>query len=289
MIPESFDYYRASSVDEALQLLTRHGDDAKLLAGGHSLIPMMKLRLAAPAVLIDIGGLRDLARVREDGGEIRIGALSTHHSLETSGTLKSKAPAIAEAASEIGDVQVRNRGTIGGSLVHADPGADLPAVIIAHNATLVLRGQQGERTVPANEFFVELLTTAIEPNEILTEVRVPSLPAGTGSAYLKFPNPASGYSVVGVAAIVTLGRDGTCQDARIGIGGAGATPVRAAAAENALKGKQPTPGTIREAADAAADGIETLDDIHASAAYRTHLIKVYTRRALEEAVRRARA
>ena len=288
MIPASFDYYRPQTIDEAIQLLGQHGEDAKILAGGHSLIPMMKLRLAEPAVLIDIGRVSGLSHIRESNGQIAIGALSTYHSLESSDTLRSRAPVISEAAALVGDVQVRNRGTIGGSLTHADPGADLPAVILALDATMKLRGANGERSVPASEFFVEMMTTAVRPDELLTEVQAPSLPPRSGSVYLKHPNPASGYSVVGVAAIVTLGADGVCQNVRIGISGAGPMPVRASAAEAVLRSQQPTDENIARAAGRAAEGIETLDDIHASSEYRAHLVEVYTRRALAEAVRRAR-
>lgn len=288
MIPASFDYYRPSSIDEAIQLLGQHGEDAKVLAGGHSLIPLMKLRLSEPSVLIDIGRLSGLVGIQESDGQIVIGALSTHHSLESSGTLRAKAPVVSDAAALIGDVQVRNRGTIGGSLVHADPGADLPAVILAVDATMKLQGANGKRSVPANEFFVEMLTSAVQPDELLTEIQIPALPSHTGSVYLKHPNPASGYSVVGVAAIVTLGAGSICEDVRIGISGAGPVAVRASAAENALRGQQPSAENIARAASLAPQGIETLEDIHASSEYRTHLVEVYTRRALEEAIRRAR-
>ncbi|MGI8554539.1 MAG: FAD binding domain-containing protein [Dehalococcoidia bacterium] len=289
MIPANFDYKRASSVDEAIQLLQQHGDEAKILAGGHSLIPIMKLRLAEPGILIDIGKIKELTGVRESNGSVAIGAVSTYHSLEESEILKSKLPIIPEAVDQIGDVQVRNRGTVGGSMVHADPGADMPSVMLALDASMVLKGPKGERSVPAREFFVEMLTTAVQADELLTEIRVPVLPRGTGSTYVKRPNPASGYSIVGVAAIVTLGSNGTCADVRIAISGAGPMPVRASAAEAALKGQQPTAEVIQRAANLASQGIETLDDIHASSDYRTHLVGVYTRRALEEAVRRARA
>jgi aerobic carbon-monoxide dehydrogenase medium subunit len=289
MIPARFECYRPASLDEAIQLLRQHGEEAKLLAGGHSLIPMMKLRLAEPGVLVDVGRLPGLAGVRERDGRIAIGALSTHHSLESSELLRRRAQLVAEAAGQIGDVQVRNRGTIGGSLVHADPGADLPSVMLALDAELVLRGPNGERVLPARDFFVDMLTTATRPDEILTEVRIPALPQGSGSAYLKYPNPASGYSIVGVAAVVSLGQDGACQDVRVGIGGAGPLPVRASAAEAALRGQRPSPEAIEAAAARAADAVDALDDIHASATYRLHLVRVYTRRALEEAIRRARA
>jgi aerobic carbon-monoxide dehydrogenase medium subunit len=288
MIPASFDYYRASSVAEAVQLLQDH-EDAKLLAGGHSLIPLMKLRLAEPASLIDIGGLRELSGIREDGGEIVIGAMTRHHALETSDLLQRRAQVVAEAAAQVGDVQVRNRGTIGGSLVHADPGADLPAVMLALDATMVVHGPGGDRRLPASQFFVEMLTTDVQPNEILTEIRFTALPAGSGSAYLKFPNPASGYSVVGSAAILTVGGNGQAEDVRIGISGAGPMPMRASASEAALRGQQVNAESIQRAANEAAHGIEALEDIHASAEYRLHLTRVMTRRALESAAARARA
>jgi len=288
MIPAGFDYYRATSVADAVQLLSAHAD-AKVLAGGHSLIPLMKLRLAEPPSLVDIGGLRELAGIREADGAIVLGALTTHHTLETSALLKSKLQAISEAASQIGDVQVRNRGTVGGSVVHADPGADLPAVILALDASMVLRGPSGERTVPAREFFVEMLTTAAQPNEILTEIRVPALPARSGGAYVKFPNPASNYSIVGAAAIVTLDGSGACQDVRVGLSGAAPMPVRASGVEAALRGQQPTPEALLRAAAEAASGVDALEDIHASSEYRLHLCRIMTRRALESAVARARA
>jgi aerobic carbon-monoxide dehydrogenase medium subunit len=287
MIPASFDYYRASSVAEAVQLLEDH-DDAKLLAGGHSLIPLMKLRLAEPPALVDIGGLRELSGIREDGDEIVIGALTRHHALETSDLLQRRAQVVSEAAAQIGDMQVRNRGTIGGSLVHADPGADLPAVMLALDATMVVHGPTGDRSVSAADFFVEMMTTDVQPNEILTEIRFRALPARSGSAYVKFPNPASGYSVAGSAAILTLGANGAAEDVRVGISGVGPMAVRAAATETALRGQQVSTESIQRAANEAANGIEALEDIHASAEYRLHLARVMTKRALESAASRAR-
>jgi carbon-monoxide dehydrogenase medium subunit len=287
MIPASFDYYRASSLDDAVRLLGEH-DDAKVLAGGHSLIPLMKLRLASPAALVDIGGLRELSGIREDGDQIVIGALTRHYALETSDLLRAKALVAAEAAAQIGDVQVRNRGTVGGSLVHADPGADLPAVMLALDATMLVHGPGGDRNVAASDFFVEMLTTDVQPNEILTEIRFQSVGARSGSAYVKFPNPASGYSVVGAAAVVGLGSDGAITDVRVGISGTAAMAARASGTESALRGKQPTDDTIRAAAQEASNGLEALEDIHASAEYRLHLTRVMTRRALESAISRAR-
>jgi aerobic carbon-monoxide dehydrogenase medium subunit len=287
MIPASFDYYRASTVDDAVRLLGEH-EDAKVLAGGHSLIPLMKLRLASPPALVDIGGLGELSGIREAGDEIVIGALTRHYALETSELLRSRAQLVPEAAAQIGDVQVRNRGTVGGSLVHADPGADLPAVMLALDANMTVHGAGGDRTVAAGDFFVEMLTTDVQPNEILTDIRFRSLGARTGSAYVKFPNPASGYSVVGAAAVVGLGADGSISDVRVGISGAAAMPLRASDTESALRGAQPTDEAVRGAAQAASNGIEALEDIHASAEYRLHLTRVMTRRALESALSRAR-
>jgi carbon-monoxide dehydrogenase medium subunit len=290
MIPASFEYLSPSSVDEAIAMLQQHGDDAKVLAGGHSLIPLLKLRLTEPKVLIDIGGIPGLSYVRPSGDGVAVGALTTHHMLETSDVLKAQLPFVSEAAAQIGDVQVRNRGTIGGSLVHVDPGADLPAVVLALGGTLVLKGPRGEREVAADEFFVGMLTSAAEPDEVLTEIRLPKLSGRAGYAYQKAANKASGYAVVGIAAAVSLGSDGTVQDARIGITGACGQPLRATAAESALRGQRPTAEAIRAAAEQAAAACEDpLQDIHASGEYRRELVKVHTRRALERAAKAAGA
>jgi aerobic carbon-monoxide dehydrogenase medium subunit len=287
MIATEFEYLAPSSLDEAVSLLTKHGDEAKLLAGGHSLIPIMKLRLAQPKFLIDIGRLSGLADISEDSGAISVGSLATHHAVETSELLKSKLPLLPETAAAVGDVQVRNRGTIGGSLVHADPASDLPATALALGAELRVAGPRGQRAIKAEDFFVGLLTTAIAPDEILTEVRFPLLPAKTGAAYVKVRNKASHYAIVGVAAVVTLGGDGRCQQARIGLTGVTHKPQRASAAESALAGKALDDGVIAEAAGLAADGIKALSDIHASAEFRLHLTKVMTGRALKLAASRA--
>lgn len=288
MIPAAFDYYAPTSVDEAIQLLTQHGDDAKILAGGHSLIPLLKLRLTEPAVLIDINGIPGLTGIRSANGGVTIGALTTHYDVETSDLLKRELPFVAEAAGRIGDVQVRNRGTIGGSLVHVDPGADMPAVVMALDGTLVLRGPNGEREVSASEFFVGMLTSAAEADEVLTEIRLPKLAGKTGYAYEKAANKASGYAVVGVAVALSLAADGTVQEARIGVTGACGAPLRATAAENALKGRRPDADTLRAAGDQAAAACDDpLEDIHASGEYRLQLVKVHTRRALERAARAA--
>jgi carbon-monoxide dehydrogenase medium subunit len=286
MIPASFEYAAPSSVDEAIQLLQQHGDEAKVLAGGHSLIPLLKLRLTETGVLIDIGNIAELRGVRQRDGGVAIGALTTHSSVGSDSALGALA-ALQEAAQSVGDVQVRNRGTIGGSLAHADPGADIPAAILALDAEIALKGPNGERTVAAGDFFQGLLTTDVNPDELLTEVRVKNLPGRTGSAYTKFPNPASGYAVVGVAAVVTLAEDGAVTDARVAITGAGDRAVRATGVEDAIKGKKLDADTIAAAASHAAEGIDALDDIHASAQYREELTRVYTKRALQKAAERA--
>ncbi len=286
MYPPRFDYYRATSVQEALSLLRDH-PEAKVLAGGHSLLPMMKLRLAAPPVLIDIGRIDELRGIQDQGNTVRIGALTTHWELEKSDLLARKCPLIPEAAAQIGDRQVRHRGTIGGNLVHADPGSDLPAVILALEGTLHIAGQNGSRQVAAKDFFLDLMTTAIQPDEILTAVEVPVLGERTGTAYLKFEHPASGYAVCGAAAIMTLNADGTVARARLCFNGITATPFDAQAVADALVGKQPDDATI----DAAVDGNLTVNDpigdIFASGAYRVELAKVFAKRALKRARDRA--
>ena len=286
MIPASFEYVAPASVDEAIRLLREHGDEAKILAGGHSLIPLMKFRLAEPGVVIDIGNIGELRGIRRSNGSIAIGALTTHTAVGSASELAGL-DALTDAARAIGDVQVRNRGTIGGSLAHADPGADLPAAVLALDAELVVRGPNGERTVAADDFFTGLLTSDIAEDEILTEVRLQGAPARTGSTYVKFANPASGYAIVGVAVRLTLGDDGSVTDARVGITGAGDRAVRAAGVENELRGKRTSAETIAAAAARAAEGIDPLDDIHASAEYRAELVRVHTRRALAQAVERA--
>jgi carbon-monoxide dehydrogenase medium subunit len=279
MYPATFDYQRPATIDEAVALLARHGDDAKLLAGGHSLIPAMKLRLAQPGVIVDIARIAALNYIREAGGAIAIGATTTHWQIESSALLRNRSPLIAETAAHIGDVQVRNKGTIGGSLAHADPAADYPAAIFALDAEIDLVGPRGTRTLKAKTFFVDLLQTAIAPDEILTEIRVPA--TANSVAYVKTEQKASGFALAGVAVVV--GPDGP----RVGITGVAAKAYRATAVEQALAG-QSAPGAtaIAAAAARAADGIEALSDIHASAEFRAHLAQVNTRRALERALSR---
>ncbi|MBM3450468.1 MAG: xanthine dehydrogenase family protein subunit M [Armatimonadetes bacterium] len=287
MIPAAFEYVRAHNLSEAVSLLAHHGDNAKLLAGGHSLLPMMKMRLAQPATLIDIGCVAELRGIRDDIGSIMIGALTTHDELTANAAVLSQAPLLAETASRVGDIQVRNVGTIGGSLAHADPAADYPAAVLALEATVHLRSAGGERAVAARDFFVDLMTTAARPDEILTHLRVPRRPPGQGWCYMKLPHPASGYAMVGLAALVTI-EGGKCADARLAITGAGPKAVRLTKVEAALEGKALDDATIASAAQQAADGIDATDELYASATYKNHIAKVYAKRALAKAVERAR-
>lgn len=288
MLPASFGYVAARSVEEALQLLTQHGDDAKLLAGGHSLIPAMKLRLASPRYLIDLGSVPGLRGVRIDGESLAIGALTVHADIAASDLVCKRLPGLADAASMIGDVQVRNRGTAGGSIAHADPAADLPVILTALNASFVLQSASGNRTVAADDFFIDFYTTAITANEVLTEIRVPLPPAGAGTAYAKLPHPASGYVVVSAGALIHRQPSGQCASARIAIGGMGSNPIRATATEAALQGQPLTPDVIARAAAKAAEGTDPDDDSYASADYKRQVATVYARRAIEAAVERAR-
>ncbi len=279
MYPAQFEYLRPSTVDEAIAMLVRHGEGAKLLAGGHSLIPAMKLRLARPDVVIDIGRIAALSDIREADGHFIIGATTTHHDIAASKALTERCPLLPETASHIGDVQVRNKGTIGGSLAHADPAADYPAAILALEAEILVTGPGGQRTIRAADFFVDLLQTAVAANEIITAVRVPATPKTV--AYEKTEQKASGFALAGVAVVVRP--DG----ARIGITGVAAKAYRASAVERALAAQQPWAAeAIARAASHAADGVEPLGDIHASSEFRAHLAQVNTRRAIERAVAR---
>ncbi len=288
MIPQTFAYRKARTIDEALALLREHGDEAKVLAGGHSLIPLMKLRLSTPELLIDIGGIRELTEIRERDGRIELGALVTHRTIEFSELLRQKCPVLPEAAAQIGDPQVRNKGTIGGSLAHADPAADYPAVVLALDTEIEATGPDGHRTIPARDFFQGLFTTALRPGELLTRVRVPVMPPRSGAVYLKFPNPASRYAVVGVAAFVKLAPDDTCAEVRIGITGAAAAAFRATEAEKRLVGKTIDERTLAASLEDMVDPDDLLSDLAASAEYRAHLCHVLARRALRQAFERAR-
>ena len=288
MYPAPFEYHAPGSVEEAVALLSRHEDEAKLLAGGHSLLPIMKLRFAQPKHLIDVRRIPELSGIREDAGAIVMGATTTHYQVESSELIKRKLPILTETAKVIGDVQVRNMGTVGGSLAHADPAADLPAVMLVLGAELTAVGPGGRRTIKAQDFFVDLFTSALAPNEVLTQIRVP-VPAGnTGGAYEKYAHPASGYALVGVAALVTLDGADTVREARVAITGVGTKATRAAATETGLAGKRVDDRLLVAAAGKAADGIEPRADLQGSAEYKANLARVYTRRALARALARAR-
>jgi aerobic carbon-monoxide dehydrogenase medium subunit len=283
MIPAPFDSEAPTSIDEALMLLAQNPDEAKILAGGHSLIPAMKLRLAQPSLLVDIGRIKDLSYIREEGNEILIGAMTTHYELESSTLLKKICPLLPDCASHIGDVQVRNKGTIGGSVAHSDPAGDWPAAIISLNAEMIAVGPGGQRTIKADDFFVDLLTTALVAGEILREIRI-AKPAGRfGHSYQKVRHPASGFAVVGVAAALQLETDGSCQSAAVGITGVASKAYRAGAVEKALQGKTLNDQTIAEAASHAIDGVDPNSDLYASDEYRRHLAQVYTKRAIRAA------
>jgi aerobic carbon-monoxide dehydrogenase medium subunit len=268
MIPVGFEYERPDTLDGALALLAEHGDDAKVLAGGHSLLPVMKLRLAAPELVIDIGRLAELRYVRAEGDELAIGAGARHHDLATSDVVAAEAPLLGAVARTVGDPQVRHRGTIGGSLVHADPASDLPAAVLAFDATIVVRGPRGERRVPATEFFTGLFATVVEPDELLVEIRVPRT-ASAGWAYEKFTRRANDWAIVGVAVV----------DGRVGLVNMGSTSLRASATEAALA----SGASIEDAAALADEGTDPPSDLAATPAYRRHLARVLTRRALTTA------
>ena len=288
MYASSFEYFRARSVADAHQLLAAH-PGAKLLAGGHSLLPLLKLRLAAPPALVDIGRIPELRGISRQGDWIRIGALTTHAELAASADLRDAAAALADGAAVVGDPAVRNRGTIGGNIAHADPASDLPTVLVALDARMVAAGPGGERTIPADQFFTGIMTTALSEDEILVAVLVPASARGQGSAYEKFAHPASRYAVVGVAAWVAV-TNGTCSAARIALGGLLPNARRAGNAERALIGKALSDDTIAAAADqVAADlGNDVSGDIYASAEYRKAMAPVFTKRAVAGAAARTR-
>jgi len=287
MYSERFEYFRPKTLAEASQLLKKH-KGARLLAGGHSLLPAMKLRLASPKALVDIGRIKGLCGIEKRGKGIWIGATTIHADIASSALLRKSCPVLSEAAAQIGDIQVRNRGTIGGSIAHADPAADLPTVLIAIGATVVAKGPKGERKIPAEKFFVDFFTTALKAGEIVTAVLVPMQGKGTGAAYQKHPHPASRFAVAGAAAVVTL-RDGRCESASLVVGGTTANPVRVAAAEKILVGNKPDAAAIAKAADQVPGAItDPLGDSYASGEFRKHLATVLAKRALTAAVERAR-
>ena len=281
MIPESFDYQRVSSVSEAISLLQQYGESAKILAGGHSLIPIMKLRLSTPETLIDIGGIPELKYINDKGDYLAIGAGTTHWAIESSDLVSQKAPALSHAAGQIGDVQVRNRGTIGGVLAYSDPQADYPGVVLALDATIVVQGSGGVRTIPVSDYFTGLWETALGEGEILTEVRIPTDSANANSCYLKFPQPASRYPYVGCAvAMSTSG--GNCSDVRVGYSGVGEFAFRDSGVEDSIKGQTLNESSIASASAKAAEGRNVLSDVFVSEEYRRAMAQVYTKRALTQ-------
>ncbi|HVE79348.1 MAG TPA: xanthine dehydrogenase family protein subunit M [Gemmatimonadaceae bacterium] len=288
MYPAPFEYHAPESVQEAIGLLSRYEDDAKLLAGGHSLLPVLKLRFAQPKHLIDVRRIPGLSGIREEGDALVIGATTAHAVVEADPRVRRRVPVLSEAAGQIGDFQVRNMGTIGGSLAHADPAADYPAAMLALGAEVCVAGPTGPRSIGIDGFFTGLLETALRPGEIITEVRIPLPPARTGSAYAKLPHPASRYAVVGVAAVITADGAGKVTAARIGVTGIGPHAFRAGAAERALIGTSPDAPSIAAAVAGVAGGLELRDDGVGPAAYRIGLARTFAARAVEAAVARAR-
>ena len=285
MYPAKFDYYRASTVGEAVKLLQQQ-DGSKLLAGGHSLIPLMKLRLVPTPALVDIGRISDLNGIQEVDGRLRVGALTTHAALAASDVLKQRCSLLAEAAAQVADLQVRNKGTIGGNIAHADPGADLPAVILALQGIIHVTGSRGNRQVQASKFFVDLLSTDLRSDEVLTTIELPTLGAGIGSCYLKYEHPASGYAVCSAAATVELAGDGSCQQVRLCFNGVTSTPHDAAAVVDALAGKPMDDDAIDQAVSEHLSFTDPIGDVFASGTYRAEMAKVYGRRALKMALSR---
>jgi carbon-monoxide dehydrogenase medium subunit len=283
VIPVAFDYEVAESVDHAIELLGQHGEDAKLIAGGHSLIPLMRLRLAAPTVLIDLGRLDDLNYVREDGDHLAIGALTRHRDVHNNELVQEHCGILGYTAGLLGDPSVQHRGTLGGTLAHGDPAGDMPSVMCALEATLVIEGPDGERTVDALDFFKDYLLTDLEEQEVIKEVRVPKLGSNTGWSYKKFSRRSQDWAVVGVAAVVEKSNGGI-DSARIGLTSMGSTPLRASAVEEALSGA--STDQVAEAAESADEGTSPGSDDAASEEFRRHLARVWTRRAVEEALNR---
>ena len=282
MIPAAFDYVAPTTVDDAVRALSEAGEDAKIIAGGQSLLPVLRMRLAAPSKLIDLGKIAELRGVREDGDMLVIGAMTTHYDVQFDGLIAEHAPLLALTATAVADPQVRHRGTFGGSLAHADPAGDLPAPVLALDAEMVVRGMDGTRTVPAAEFFTDFFTTALRPGEILVEVRVPKT-TGWSAHYEKFNRVAQAWSIVAVAAAVRVD-GGTIAEARVALTNMGSTPVRATSVEQALVGQQATPEAIRSAAQHAAEGTSPPTNADADAEYRKHLARVLTSRAVSAAV-----
>lgn len=287
MIPAAFEYYTPASLSEAIALLQQHGYDAKILAGGHSLIPMMKLRLAQPAHLIDINGIADLSYIREEGDFLKIGALTREAMLEDSALIRTQYPIIHDAAQLIADPQVRNMATVGGNLAHGDPGNDHPAVMLALGAQVVATGSSDMRIIPIEEFFVDLYTTALEPDEVLTEIQIPVPAPSSGGAYFKLERKVGDYATVGVAAQVTLAGDGTCRQAGLGLTNVSYMPLKPTEAEDALRGRALTDEVIREAARLAVEASNPSSDLRGDEEYKRAMVGELTARALRRAAERA--
>ena len=286
MKPAAFGYFCPKTLEEALGLLERFNSEAKVLAGGQSLVPLMNFRLAQPRYLIDINRISDLSYIREENGSIAFGALVRHTTIEKSGLLTSKCPLLVEATRLIGNTAIRNRGTIGGSLAHADPSAEYPAVVLALDGEVRAMGPRGERVIPARDFFLTFCTTALAANELLTEVRLPVLPPGAGWAFEELTPRYGDYATVGVAAVISLDRQSRCEDVRIALAAVGPTPIRSSDAENRLKGEVPSPERIKVVSKKLADVAQPTGDTHASASYKQAMVAVLVERALRKAVTR---
>lgn len=289
MIPQAFEYDAPASLKEAISLLQKYGDSAKILSGGHSLIPMMKLRLAVPDRLIDINGIPGLDHIKEEGGRLRIGALAREAALEHSTLLKEKYPIFADASKLIADPQVRNMGTIGGNLAHGDAANDQPAVMMALNATVIVTGPNGDRSIPIDDFFLGFYMTALQPDEILTEISIPIPAKGTGSAYHKVERKVGDYATAGVAVQITLDRAGVCQYIGIGLTNVDSIPLRAGRSEEALRGKTLSDDLIKKAAQYASEDCNPSADLRGDEAYKRHIVQVITSRVLHKAAGRAKA
>ncbi len=288
MQPRAFEYVRASSVSEAVRLLEKRGEDAKILAGGQSLIPLMKLRLASPRLLIDVGRIPGLSGIREDGDSLRIGAMTRHREFEESSLVRDRYPLLADVVKVLGDPQVRNLGTIGGSLAHADPAADWGTALLACDASLVVASTKGTRTLSVDGFFQDPFTTALEPNELLTEIRIPKSTGRSGGAYKKLKQKTGDFATVAVSAHLHLREDRAVAGARVGIGAVGPVPFRSAGAETYLTGKPANVPSLGEAARLASEDAQPVSDLHGSAEYKRAMVRILTRQALEAAAERAR-
>jgi aerobic carbon-monoxide dehydrogenase medium subunit len=289
MIPQSFEYFSPATISEAIALLQKHGDGAKILSGGQSLIPMMKVRLARPEYIVDINRIANLQYVKEEDGFLKIGGLTRESDLEVSNLIRSKYPIVLDTAAMIADPQVRNMATVGGNLAHGDPANDHPATMLALGAEITATGQGGERAIPIKDFFLSVFTTALEHGEILTEIRIPIPPPGSGGAYFKLERKVGDFATVGVAAQVTLDGAGVCRRAGIGLTNVGATPIKATRAESFLAGKRMDEQQIRQAAQLAAEDAQPSSDLRGSAEYKVSMVRELTKRALVRARERSSA